>query len=229
MSTPGRARRGSGGIPADAFAFYAELEQDNSRGWWTANRDRYAASVRAPLEALVAVVDERYRPLRMFRPHRDVRFSSDKTPYKTHAGAMGEDEGGIMFYVQVSASGMMAASGMYAMAADQRARYVAAVDDDATGSELVDRVAALERAGLGVFSVAELKTAPRGIRRDHPRVRLLRRKGLALGRSWSTAAWMHTGSVVRRVEQVWAAVEPVNEWLRTHVGPSELPPEDAWG
>ncbi len=217
------------GFPPEALSFYAGLEADNTKAYWTARKAVYDTAVRAPMEALIAEVDERYRPLRVFRPHRDVRFSPDKTPYKTHAGALGEDEGGAIYYVQLSAAGLMAAAGFYAMASDQLARFRAAVLDDDRGVALAGLVSAAERAGYEAVAVGALKTAPRGVPRDHPRIELLRRKGLALGWRWPAAAWLHTAAARRRVEQAWAGTEAVNDWLRTNVGPCELAPEAAWG
>ena len=65
-----------------------------------------------------------------------------------------------------------------------------------------------------------LKTAPRGYPKDHPRIELLRRKGLVVGREWPLAKWMHTKAVVGRVRDTWRAAAPMNEWLDAHVGPS---------
>ena len=92
------------------------------------------ASVRRPMEAFLAIVDDEFGPFHIFRPYVDVRFSKNKAPYKTHIGAYGESQGGAGFYVQVSASGMLAASGYYAMASDQLERFRTAVDDSPGGS-----------------------------------------------------------------------------------------------
>ena len=74
------------GFPPAAFAFYAELEEpgNNTRAWFDANRDRYERDVRRPVEALLAsAAGEFGTHAKVFRPHRDVRFSPDKRPYKT--------------------------------------------------------------------------------------------------------------------------------------------------
>src|SRR5205085_4348870 len=101
------------GWPPEALAFYEGLELDNSRAYWTANKEAYETAVKAPLLALCEAVDERYRPLRMFRPNRDVRFSKDKSPYKTQAAAAGEAEGGTSWYVALSATGLFVGAGYY--------------------------------------------------------------------------------------------------------------------
>jgi uncharacterized protein (TIGR02453 family) len=224
----GTARAGGAfrGFPPEAITFYEGLAADNSKAYWEANRDIYAAAVREPMEALVGEVDERFRPLRLFRPHRDVRFSKDKSPYKLGCGAYGEREGGAGYYVHLDAEGLLAGTGMYGMAADQLARFRAAVDDPVTGEELVGLLRPLERRGFRAFAQGALKTAPRGFPKDHPRVDLLRLKGLALSRHLGTGAWLHTAKARQRVEEAWAAGDEMNAWLERNVGPSELPPED---
>ena len=118
------------GFTDETFAFYETLQADNNRAFWQANKHRYQSAVRAPLDALLAELDA-YGPFHVFRPYKDVRFSKEKIPYKDHQGAYGESEGGAGFYVQVSATGLMAATGYYAMASDQLARFREAVDHDA--------------------------------------------------------------------------------------------------
>ena len=71
-----------------------------------------------------------------------------------------------------------------------------------------------------------LKTAPRGFTQDHPRIDLLRHKGLTVWRGWPPAAWLHTARAKDRVEGVWRTADALSAWLDQHVGPSELPPED---
>jgi uncharacterized protein (TIGR02453 family) len=214
------------GFPAEAFELYSGLEADNSKAYWAAHKDVYERAVKQPMLALAEAVPEEMRPMRMFRPYRDVRFAADKTPYKTHAGMVGEREGGAAFYVQLSAKGLFAGSGYYHMANDQLARFREAVDDDGTGVHLVALLAERTKAGCVVGAVDELKTAPRGYAKDHPRIALLRRKGLFVGREWAPAAWTHTAKVLTRLEALWRESAPVNDWLDAHVGPSELPPDD---
>ena len=104
-----------GGWPADAIDFYDGLEEDNSKAYWQAHKATYDRSVRGPMEELLAELAGQFGPGRIFRPNRDVRFSADKSPYKTAIGAT-MDNGG---YLQLSAAGLAAGRGMYMMAADQ--------------------------------------------------------------------------------------------------------------
>ena len=126
---------GFGGFPSEAFRFYELLGAENTKAFWTQHKHEYDQFVKAPFEALAASVAGEFGPLHVFRPNRDVRFSKDKTPYKTHCGAVTEGEGGEAYYLQISSSGLMVASGYYGFAADQLERYRGAVDSKA-GNEL---------------------------------------------------------------------------------------------
>jgi uncharacterized protein (TIGR02453 family) len=213
------------GFPPSAFEFYERLEADNTRAFWHANKAAFDNDVKAPMAALLEELGG-YGPFHVFRPHRDVRFSKDKTPYKDHIGAYGESQGGAGFYVQLSHHGMFAGAGYYQMASDQLERYRAALDSDALGSEIDAATAALAAQGFQIGAISELKTAPRGYPRDHPRIELLRRKGLVATRQWPVSKWMHTKAVVGRVRDAWLAAAEMNAWLDTNVGPSTLAPDE---
>jgi hypothetical protein len=71
-----------------------------------------------------------------------------------------------------------------------------------------------------------LKTAPRGVAKDHPRIDLLRMKGLVTAKTMPLAKWMHTAKALERITAVWDDAKPLNAWLGTHVGPSTLPPPE---
>ena len=100
------------GIPIDAIDFYEDLGADNSRTWWQANKDRYAASVRTPLTSLLEELADEFGTPHLFRPHRDVRFSPDKRPYKDHQGALCLTAPGMGYYVQLSADGLRIGGGV---------------------------------------------------------------------------------------------------------------------
>jgi uncharacterized protein (TIGR02453 family) len=213
------------GWPTSALDFFRDLEQDNTRAFWTAHKDVYERDVRAPFEALSELVAEEFGPLQLFRPYRDVRFSKDKSPYKTRAYAATEGEGGEAYYVEVSAKGLVVASGYWMMANDQLDRYRRAVDDDRTGAELERIVAGLAEKDLTIEGHA-LKTAPRGYRRDHPRIELLRRTSVAVMQRFDPGRWLSTATAADNIVEVWRAAGPMNVWLAQHVGPSTAPPPD---
>ena len=213
------------GFPAEAIDFYERLEADNSRAFWQANKGTFETAVKGPMTELCDEL-RGYGDFHLFRPYNDVRFAKGRPPYKTAQGAVSEGEGGTGYYVQVSGEGLMAAAGYYGMAKDQLERFRAAVDDDGTGPQVEKLVAELERARYSLGAHDELKSAPRGFPKDHPRIALLRRKGLMAWRSWPPAKWLHTKQACQRVRETWEGARPLCAWLDEHVGPSDLPPED---
>lgn len=213
------------GFPDEAMRFYEGLIADNTRTYWQANKPVYERAVKAPTLALLAELAD-HGPYHVFRPHKDVRFSKDKTPYKDHIGAYGESQGGAGFYVQFSATGMFAGSGYYHMASDQLDRFREALDGDEVGTEIAAITDTLRDEGLEITAISSLKTAPRGYSRDHPRIELLRLKGLVATRQWKPAKWMQTKAVVGRVRDAWDVAAPMNAWLDSHVGPSTLAPDE---
>jgi uncharacterized protein (TIGR02453 family) len=207
------------GWPVEALEFFEGLEIENSKPYWQRNKTIYETVVRAPMEALLAELEPEWGEGRIFRPYRDVRFSADKSPYKTHIGALVGDG-----YVQLTADGLAAGSGMWEMAPDQLERYRAAVHAERSGRELTGIVDAARSAGLQISGHDVLKTAPRGYPKDHPRIELLRFKGLITWRGWPAGAWLGTRRAKDRVEETLRLSQPLNRWLQRKVGPSTLPP-----
>jgi uncharacterized protein (TIGR02453 family) len=216
------------GIPAEVLDFYERLEADNSKAFWEANRHVYRDVVKATAVELCDELGE-YGPFHMFRPHNDLRFSKNKPPYKIHQGAYGESEGGAGHYLQMSARGLMCGTGYYAMAKDQLDRFRRAVDAEATGAEIGDIVADLRTRRFEIGAIDELKTAPRGYPKDHPRIELIRRKGLIMSKDFGAPKWLQSTQVAKRIREVWTAAEPMNAWLDAHVGPSTLEPDGFFG
>ena len=206
------------GWPAEALEFYEGLAADNSKAYWTAHKDVYERDVHAPMAALLAELEGEFGAGKIFRPYRDVRFSADKSPYKTAIAASLADGG----YVQLSAEGLAAGAGHYQMAPDQLERYRHAVAEDSTGTELRGVIAAVGEHGIDVTGHGSLKTTPRGYPKDHPRADLLRHKGLIAWQQWQPAAWLGTAAAKDRVAGFFRATRPLCGWLDQHVGDSEM-------
>lgn len=205
------------GFPVTALDFYEDLESDNSKSFWAAHKPVYDESVRAPMIALLDELEPEFGPGKVFRPHRDVRFSKDKAPYKTHQGGFVETTPGAGFYVQVDARGLFVAGGHYAHSPDRLARYRAAVDAELRGSQLVTVVADLEAAGFDIGG-EQLKTAPRGFGTDHPRIELLRHKSLTAGRLFTSPDWIDSPRTLTEVRDAWVAMRPLVDWFSDVLG-----------
>ncbi|MCO5218191.1 MAG: DUF2461 domain-containing protein [Thermomicrobiales bacterium] len=135
------------GLPPGLFSFFAELERDNSREFWQANKDRWERDVHLPMQTLIDALAAEFGPLRLFRPNRDTRFSTDKSPYKLRTAATTISKsravGGVGYYLEASAMGMIAGYGAMMMDADQLRRFREAIDNDVSGSAF-DRLCELQ-------------------------------------------------------------------------------------
>lgn len=209
------------GLPGGLFEFFAELQADNSKAFWQANKHRYEHDVRTPMRALLDDLSDEFGSLRMFRPNRDVRFSKDKSPYKLWTGATSEAQaiGGIGYYLEISAKGIVTGYGAMLMASEQLSRYRAAIADDQSGAEFEDLIDVLAARSLPVSHGAEdpLKTPPRGYLADHPRIHHLRWKGAAVIQEWGRDGWMHTRQTLDAIRSVWHGAEPLKTWFETYV------------
>jgi uncharacterized protein (TIGR02453 family) len=203
------------GWPSEALAFFEGLIADNSKSYWQANKQTYERAVRLPMEDLLDELEPEFGPGRVFRPNRDVRFSHDKSPYKTNIAAHIGDAG----YVSLSADGLGVGSGMYMMSSDQLERYRAAVDAERSGKQLVAIAGKIRQQGHDCGPHDALKTAPRGYPKDHPRIDLLRAKGLTSWHHWPPGKWLATAKTKDRIIDVLRASRPLNSWLAEHVGP----------
>jgi uncharacterized protein (TIGR02453 family) len=180
-----------GGIPADGFAFLRELAAEQNKPWFEANKPRYEASLRVPMAALVesaaAAFAERRIPLEgdgkrsVFRIHRDVRFSANKQPYKTNAGAVwfrpgGKRNGIGIVYVNVEPDRCFLASGFYLPAPPVLDALRAAIKARPQAWRKVE--ADITRAGFAFDHGDPLARMPRGYEAlaDDPVAPALRRR-----------------------------------------------------
>ena len=204
------------GWPAEAIEFFEGLAADNSKAYWHAHKAVYEQQVKAPMDELLAELAPEFGAGKVFRPNRDVRFSADKSPYKTNIAAVCAEGG----YIQLTATGLGAGSGMWMMMPDQLERYRRAVDNETTGEELVALIATGRKAGVEAMAHNALKTAPKGYPKDHPRIELLRYKGLIAWQEWPVGAWLGKKTAKDRVIKFFRATRPLNGWLKDNVGAS---------
>jgi uncharacterized protein (TIGR02453 family) len=207
------------GFPDEGLVFYEGLEADNTKTYWTRNKASYEAHVRAPLQALVDELAPEFGPAKIFRPYRDVRFSNDKTPYKTHQGAVVHPEGQAAgaWYVQLSADGLTVAGGCWRLESDQVARYRRAVADEVQGPRLQAEVDRLAGAGWSIDG-EQLTRVPSGYAADADRLHLLKHKSLHASRRWEPAEWLHDRRALDEVRTSWHDLRGLNAWFDHNVG-----------
>lgn len=211
------------GFGAGAVDLYKGLEDDNSREYWDAHRSVYESDVAAPLNALATFLEPAFGQAKIFRPNRDVRFSKDKSPYKSHAAMVIRPRSDGALYLQFSPEGLMVAGGHYQPARDQLERFRDLQDDGRVTKGLDRLLDELSEDGLPLDDGAPLKTAPRGRSVDHPRITMLRRTMLTVGRTDPIAKWMFEASAAERIADTFASIDRWNVWLHDHVGPARAP------
>ncbi|HET6875813.1 MAG TPA: DUF2461 family protein, partial [Acidimicrobiales bacterium] len=137
----------------------------------------------------------------------------EKEPYKLNCAAHLPSG-----YISFSADGLFVGSGLYMPEPAELQRFRDAVGDERSGPELEAVLAELRRTGFDVGAREVLKTAPKGYPKDHPRIELLRMKGVVMSKSWPVGAWLGTRRAKDRVVGALQAARPLNSWLERFVG-----------
>jgi uncharacterized protein (TIGR02453 family) len=197
-----------------AVAFLEELHANNDRVWFKANKARYDELLSAPARALAATLSFLGEP-HFFRPYNDTRFREGPPIKELVAVALGPGAAG--YYFDLSLDGVMVAAGLNRPAADQLARYRAAIDDSGAAEAFEQALATASAAALELPE-PELKRAPRGYPQDHPRVERLRHKEITVYHRIPLGPWVHTPECDERIRAQLEAGRPLVEWLTEHVG-----------
>ncbi len=207
------------GFGAGILEFYEGLAADNSKSYWAAHKPFYDSGVARPLRLLADELEPEFGEVKVMRPHRDIRFAADKSPYKVNASLAVWDRGNA-YYLEVSARGVLVAGGMYEPARDQLTRFRQLQDEPLVAADLDRRLEQLTAAGYPLGDSESLVTAPRGWSADHPRIDLLRRKRLEVGRVHPPGPWLTSRDFLDVVTDGWRVVGTWNAWLARHVGPA---------
>ncbi len=206
------------GFPPEAIEFLRELEANNDRDWFKANRARYDEFVVAPTRALAEDLSDLGRP-HLFRPWNDTRFHA-APPIKEHVGLAVGYEGAGGWYVELSLDGLLVAAGLHNPASDQVERYRRAVDAGPKAAALTRALGRARDAGLQL-NEPDLARGPRGYPADHPRLDLLKRRRLVVTQRHELAPWLHKPRAGQRIRAQLDAAGPLVRWLRQHVGATQ--------
>lgn len=224
---------------AATFRFFRGLARNNAKPWFEAHRSDYEHDVRAPMQALIEEMDVRLArfapevtgdPKRsMFRIYRDIRFSKDKSPYKTHAACWfyhrdgdarvgGDAEGGgAGFYFHMAPGGSFVGAGIWMPARPILNRLRDAIAEDWTGFERVVRAPGFVRRFGGLDDEAVLKRMPRGFAETHPAARWLRYRSFTAGRRLSDAQ-ATSARLAALLETDFTRLLPLVRWLNGALG-----------
>lgn len=229
------------GIRPAAFTFLRALKKNNRREWFEANRATFEREIKTPLKALVEELDVRFADIApefvgdpkssMFRIHRDIRFSKDKSPYKTHAAfwifhrapgrGVGQTvDGGAGFYFHVEPGASLIASGLWMPPRPKLQLVRDAIADDPKSWEsvvlakpFVKRFGGLNEDDPGVL----LKRLPRGYEAGHPAERWLRFNSFTVSRALSDDEVL-SPKVASAVMKDYVAMLPFARWLNRALG-----------
>ena len=212
----------------DVFEFLAELKENNTREWFQDNKDRYVSDVKEPLLGFIAdfagplhaispnfVADPRPSGGSMFRIYRDVRFSKDKSPYKTHAAAQfrhraGRDAHAPGFYLHLEPGSVFVGAGSWHPAREALANFRdAIVENPARWRSAVEDPLFVKHHRLGGES---LKRPPRGYDPEHPLIDDLKRKDFICVEEFTQAAACKAG-FIERIENSCRAAGPFVQFL----------------
>ena len=227
------AGEGFPGFPKETARFFRLLEKNNSKAWFEAHRPYFERNVLEPSRAFVVAMGERLARLSpdvnadprtdrsIFRLHRDVRFSKDKSPYKTNLGLyFWEGSGKRMecpgYYFHLEPPNLMLGAGMYVFPKPVLARYRKAVVDPRKGAALRRVVARLEKKGYEVGG-EHYKRVPRGFDPDHPSADLLRHNGLWVGTEVRIPKELQGPAIVRWCFDRFRAMDPLQRWVVAHL------------
>jgi uncharacterized protein (TIGR02453 family) len=227
------------GFRPAAITFLRALARHNEREWFGQHRATYEDEVRAPLAALVEEVDVRLAsvapeivgdPKRsLFRIHRDVRFSADKSPYKTHAacwfhhvdagrgvGRATTAHGGAGFYLDIGPTTSSIGGGIWMPPRPTLARLREQIDERPALLMRVLRAPALKRYG-GLAEEAMLARMPRGYEAAHPAATLLRHQSFTVGRTL-TGRELFSPRLPELLAREYERMLPLVRWLNSALG-----------
>lgn len=226
-----------------SLAFLRGLARNNRRDWFEAHRAEYEEHVKQPMADLVEEMDLRLRSIApeivgdpkrsTFRIHRDVRFSKDKSPYKTHAACwffasggsskVGREAhgGGAGFYFHLQPGASMTGGGLWMPPRPALLRIRAAIADDPNGFARIVTAPALKRRLGTLDEDAMLQRTPRPWGPEHPGARWLRYQSFTVGRAL-TDAQVTSSRLTSLLAADFALMRPLVRWLNEAIG---LPPE----
>lgn len=172
-------------LTTDAQGFLRQLARNNTKGWWDDNRAIYDDRLKPAAQALIAAMTDQLATLselpvtgKLFRPHRDVRFSKDKTPYKTHMHMLWTAQTGgrqdVAFFFGIDTDGVRAGGGIMGFDKPVLDDWRLFVDQD--HKRILAITDGLASRGFSFWEPA-LKRVPQGYAPDHPAATLLRMKG----------------------------------------------------
>ncbi len=204
---------------AEAVQFLRDLRATNTRDWFQTQKPVYETQIKVPAKAFAEAMQTALQDKtgvvhgsKIYRMHRDLRFSKDKRPYNAHLHISFDAEGEPgMWFFGLDPDKLTLGYGVFEF---DKGRLPAVRDQLAgpAGRDLMDLIAGFETAGLRVSEPA-LKRVPAGFDKDHPHVPVLRRKGISVWRDYADPREATRPGLVERVMQEFEAFLPLRDFL----------------
>jgi uncharacterized protein (TIGR02453 family) len=211
-------------IKASAFNFLKDLEKNNTRDWFTENKKRYQLEHEEMIsfaDVLLAkmnehdVIETPTGKKSLYRIYRDVRFSKDKSPYKTHWGggfkrASKQRRGGYYFHIQRGGQSFIG-GGFWAPNKEDLLRIREEIANDASEiREIINDPVFV--SNFGTLDGEQLKTSPKGFDKEHPDVDLLRYKQFIFGRNFSDEEVLNP-NFLEEANKTFQAMRPFFDYM----------------
>ena len=218
------------GFPREAVTFFQNLKLNNNKTWFEAHKPDYQKYVMEPAQAFIEEMEARLKQLSpgihadprinksIFRIYRDVRFSKDKSPYKTHLGIwMWEGEDAKFessgYYFHLEPPNILLGVGIHMFSKNLLKAYREAVVDPVAGPELVKAVQEVSQKGEYNLDGEHYKRVPRGYDPKHPNAELLRYNGLTAGEEVPIPEEFYSAALLDYSYQRYAEMYPIQHWM----------------
>lgn len=223
------------GFSKDFFKFFRDLKKHNDREWFETNKDRYKTLVVAPMSDFIAALapllaktspnftcDPRPNGGSMFRINRDVRFSKNKEPYKTHASAhfrhaAGKDVHAPGYYLHLAPGQVFFGGGMYMPEPPALVKIRTRIAEKPADWKKARDAASIKKTYGGITSRDALTKPPRGFDPGHPMIEDIKRKSFFVGAGSDEAA-ASSPAFVKTVAKAYSDAAPLMQFLCTAVG-----------
>jgi uncharacterized protein (TIGR02453 family) len=220
------------GFPREGINFMKRLKRNNNRPWFEKHKEEYEAFVKLPMQSLIAALHppfERFAPefdvnpkRSIFRIYRDVRFSNDKTPYKTHVAAhfvlRGKPKGveGSGYYLHIEPGEVFLGGGIYMPDNDQLKNIRRAIANQPERFLSIVGDAKFKKL-FGVIEGEKLQREPKGYEPDHPMIEWLKYKQFFVGVEWEESRCLKE-RFVSEATGVFEAATPLVRFLNEAIG-----------
>ena len=217
-------------VQPSTLKFLSALKRNNNREWFEVNKQKYLDSLAdftQTVEELISRISQFDQAVAhvdpkkcLFRIYRDVRFSKDKTPYKSHFGAFitanGKNSAGPGYYIHLAPGECFLGGGLYQPSPEVLQRIREAIASDPTDINAIIQQKEFKKTFGGFWQEDALKTAPKGFPKDHPAINLLKLRHF-IGDHQLTDEDVLDKKFEEKIAKIFSRLGPLNEWLGRYV------------